>query len=176
MRLTWRLCRSRPSLEKKFTNGGENCPRNQSCSQCVDGRSRFKLALRSAGEAALAPRRRLIRENLLGSCSSSSQRTRLRIFCLFLVAVQPVDRGDRAEQTILFPVNAGAEEQRVGWSSGPVVAEGERPQAVDDHDGVVWVLYEAHEFVRSEEHTSELQSRGHLVCRLLLEKKKEYNS
>src|SRR5690625_6643838 len=27
--------------------------------------------------------------------------------------------------------------------------------------------------MRSEEHTSELQSRGHLVCRLLLEKKKE---
>src|SRR5690625_2759218 len=27
------------------------------------------------------------------------------------------------------------------------------------------------EFGRSEEHTSELQSRGHLVCRLLLEKK-----
>src|SRR5690625_7068924 len=26
--------------------------------------------------------------------------------------------------------------------------------------------------VRSEEHTSELQSRGHLVCRLLLENKK----
>src|SRR5690625_7129624 len=26
-------------------------------------------------------------------------------------------------------------------------------------------------FPRSEEHTSELQSRGHLVCRLLLEKK-----
>src|SRR5439155_25860030 len=30
--------------------------------------------------------------------------------------------------------------------------------------------------VRSEEHTSELQSRGHLVCRLLLEKKKEGHS
>src|SRR5437870_3901253 len=28
---------------------------------------------------------------------------------------------------------------------------------------------------RSEEHTSELQSRGHLVCRLLLEKKKTYD-
>src|SRR5690625_6712865 len=26
---------------------------------------------------------------------------------------------------------------------------------------------------RSEEHTAELQSRGHIVCRLLLEKKKE---
>src|SRR6266498_4549667 len=29
------------------------------------------------------------------------------------------------------------------------------------------------ELVRSEEHTSELQSRPHLVCRLLLEKKKK---
>src|SRR5690625_6888866 len=29
---------------------------------------------------------------------------------------------------------------------------------------------------RSEEHTSELQSRGHLVCRLLLETKKRYLS
>src|SRR5258705_13125858 len=28
---------------------------------------------------------------------------------------------------------------------------------------------------RSEEHTSELQSLRHLVCRLLLEKKKEHN-
>src|SRR5439155_26904902 len=30
-----------------------------------------------------------------------------------------------------------------------------------------------HPPARSEEHTSELQSRGHLVCRLLLEKKKD---
>src|SRR3712207_8335938 len=29
--------------------------------------------------------------------------------------------------------------------------------------------------VRSEEHTSELQSRQYLVCRLLLEKKKKYH-
>src|SRR5437870_11272718 len=28
--------------------------------------------------------------------------------------------------------------------------------------------------LRSEEHTSELQSRGHLVCRLLLKKKNKY--
>src|SRR5437870_10980599 len=31
----------------------------------------------------------------------------------------------------------------------------------------------AYGITRSEEHTSELQSRGHLVCRLLLEKKKK---
>src|SRR5258708_24922018 len=30
--------------------------------------------------------------------------------------------------------------------------------------------------IRSEEHTSELQSPDHLVCRLLLEKKKKYNT
>src|SRR3712207_8060065 len=30
--------------------------------------------------------------------------------------------------------------------------------------------------VRSEEHTSELQSRQYLVCRLLLEKKKKYST
>src|SRR5690625_6194130 len=36
----------------------------------------------------------------------------------------------------------------------------------------VWVDEVGHDpQVRSEEHTSELQSRGHLVCRLLLEKK-----
>src|SRR3712207_8887451 len=31
-------------------------------------------------------------------------------------------------------------------------------------------------FMRSEEHTSELQSRQYLVCRLLLEKNKNYSS
>src|SRR5437870_7088355 len=33
-------------------------------------------------------------------------------------------------------------------------------------------MHRGHQHARSEEHTSELQSRGHLVCRLLLEKKK----
>src|SRR5207253_6888861 len=35
------------------------------------------------------------------------------------------------------------------------------------------VIDEEQDDDRSEEHTSELQSRGHLVCRLLLEKKKK---
>src|SRR5690625_6875409 len=35
------------------------------------------------------------------------------------------------------------------------------------------VVVENRDAARSEEHTSELQSRGHLVCRLLLEKKQE---
>src|SRR5690625_9470 len=38
--------------------------------------------------------------------------------------------------------------------------------------GAITSLYSSMRFIRSEEHTSELQSRGHLVCRLLLENKK----
>src|SRR5204863_7531043 len=34
-------------------------------------------------------------------------------------------------------------------------------------------LFRSYQLVRSEEHTSELQSRRDLVCRLLLEKKKQ---
>src|SRR3712207_8834608 len=47
------------------------------------------------------------------------------------------------------------------------VALAERPEVVDARHRAV---------VRSEEHTSELQSRQYLVCRLLLEKKKKTNS
>src|SRR3712207_8083704 len=50
-------------------------------------------------------------------------------------------------------------------------ARGDADRAVDDHPGRPGPMV-----VRSEEHTSELQSRQYLVCRLLLEKKTELNS
>src|SRR3712207_8240007 len=50
-------------------------------------------------------------------------------------------------------------ERRVQRGGG-VLRVGREPEAADDLDR------------RSEEHTSELQSRQYLVCRLLLEKKK----
>src|SRR5258707_15798624 len=51
------------------------------------------------------------------------------------------------------------------------------------HRRLLWILRQhrrratvvPHRFLRSEEHTSELQSRQYLVCRLLLEKKKIRN-
>src|SRR5207253_10324093 len=43
-------------------------------------------------------------------------------------------------------------------------------------DGSLPVTFPDYPERRSEEHTSELQSRGHLVCRLLLEKKKQKKS
>src|SRR2546429_7360880 len=48
----------------------------------------------------------------------------------------------------------------------------DRDQAVSDVHTMEEVIEESVGQRRSEEHTSELQSRLHLVCRLLLEKKK----
>src|SRR5258708_20375001 len=52
-------------------------------------------------------------------------------------------------------------------------AGGERLPAPGEPDRLVGVAGRHH---RSEEHTSELQSPDHLVCRLLLEKKKRCSS
>src|SRR5690625_5435826 len=63
------------------------------------------------------------------------------------------------------------EAQNVVWIGGTV--HNEFPFV--DHLTIVhqYLLFFGNQkLVRSEEHTSELQSRGHLVCRLLLEKKK----
>src|SRR2546429_1759562 len=100
---------------------------------------------------------------------------------LRFVAVEAIRRSELAEQTVLFIVDTGGEEQGVRRAGSPIVPERERPQTVNGHDGIIGILQEADEFVsesvkggdRSEEHTSELQSRLHLVCRLLLEKKKK---
>src|SRR5690554_7194071 len=45
----------------------------------------------------------------------------------------------------------------------------QRPK-VEEYPGYLYIVLR---MLRSEEHTSELQSRPHLVCRLLLEKKKK---
>src|SRR5207253_8725528 len=52
------------------------------------------------------------------------------------------------------------------------VAQLQRNGVLLDHERRVLepLVIEEHPIARSEEHTSELQSRGHLVCRLLLEK------
>src|SRR5690625_4724932 len=59
-----------------------------------------------------------------------------------------------------------------------IIDPGEQPASaaareVLEEAGVTCRVLRLVEVRRSEEHTSELQSRGHLVCRLLLEKKKK---
>src|SRR5205809_6390070 len=57
------------------------------------------------------------------------------------------------------PFGDGESQPRAGTLTGTRARRIGAPEAIED--------------VRSEEHTSELQSRLHLVCRLLLEKKKK---
>src|SRR5687768_17739138 len=47
------------------------------------------------------------------------------------------------------------------------------PQGAKPGNNMPYIGLQPAELHRSEEHTSELQSRLHLVCRLLLEKKKK---
>src|SRR5690606_41710914 len=46
-----------------------------------------------------------------------------------------------------------------------------KEESQEQLDRIPWLIKQS--FFRSEEHTSELQSRENLVCRLLLEKKKK---
>src|SRR5690625_6154314 len=96
-------------------------------------------------------------------------------------------------QTIMLPSNPDHEDHgpRVAGTVGRPLP-GVNVRIVDDQDNPVaegavghvqvqgpnvfsgyWQMPEKTAEERSEEHTSELQSRGHLVCRLLLEKKKQ---
>src|SRR5690625_5443236 len=69
---------------------------------------------------------------------------------------------DRFSQTVRNLVShAKANEQGIAEKHGYLIDKTKRPAVFFAKDP------------RSEEHTSELQSRGHLVCRLLLEKKKK---
>src|SRR5947199_1562246 len=69
--------------------------------------------------------------------------------------------------TTLFRSPRGAQDAAVPADSGAVA-----PRAVSGGRRMEPRLHEPAGGRRSEEHTSELQSLRHLVCRLLLEKKK----
>src|SRR2546422_7681691 len=52
------------------------------------------------------------------------------------------------------------------------IVQAHRPERLQRE--VIYQIHDRIDEIRSEEHTSELQSRLHLVCRLLLEKKKKH--
>src|SRR5436305_4095561 len=80
----------------------------------------------------------------------------------------------RPPRSTLFPYTTLFRSCSVGgvWSVAGTCSAGGvcRAGGVCGAGGACWV---SGCWVRSEEHTSELQSRPHLVCRLLLEKKKD---
>src|SRR5579859_1262697 len=50
---------------------------------------------------------------------------------------------ERAEETVLFAIEAGGEKQRCGGARAAVVAEGQRPQTVDEDERIICIV--AHE-------------------------------
>src|SRR2546422_4795266 len=70
----------------------------------------------------------------------------------------------------VFFYHSGKEKSVMGIAE---VAKSAYPDPTSDDPSWVAVDIKPVKRLRSEEHTSELQSRLHLVCRLLLEKKKK---
>src|SRR3712207_8751119 len=83
----------------------------------------------------------------------------------------------RPPRSTLFPYTTLFRSGGLRLKSEVLTVEMSRPQlrlAVMRPDGaVIWEQSAGPAWKRSEEHTSELQSRQYLVCRLLLEKKKK---
>src|SRR3712207_8664987 len=78
------------------------------------------------------------------------------------------------DHAIIWRVVHRVAQDSVGHAVGPLRVPDDEVGIRADGDGALArVEAEAACGVRSEEHTSELQSRQYLVCRLLLEKKKK---
>src|SRR3712207_9332464 len=96
-----------------------------------------------------------------------------KCYCLFLMIRRP-PRSTLFPYTTLFRSPAAAETEGGSAVGGPrlatdgVVVGSGAPALPDGITASSWLVAD----LRSEEHTSELQSRQYLVCRLLLEKKK----
>src|SRR5690625_7404502 len=95
---------------------------------------------------------------LYSSCKPVLSDAIISSYCYLMIRRPP--RSTLFPYTTLFRSTAARWPPPARWTSGrpPRVRAGGRGAAPASG--------------RSEEHTSELQSRGHLVCRLLLEKKK----
>src|SRR2546422_4136070 len=72
-----------------------------------------------------------------------------------------------------LPISAQESLRLAQLRHGPERALAPRERRASGRRGPHRALLRGLGYERSEEHTSELQSRLHLVCRLLLEKKKE---
>src|SRR3712207_8014332 len=102
-------------------------------------------------------------------------RERLRCCFFFFLMIRRPPRSTLFPYTTLFRSRRSARRRHaapgreVPWRGGA----GGRVVCLDQHGSADWLAGDVAP-LRSEEHTSELQSRQYLVCRLLLEKKKKH--
>src|SRR5438034_8056774 len=86
----------------------------------------------------------------------------------------------RPPRSTLFPYTTLFRSLMREHLAGPDAARGfivdGFPRTIAQAEALAGLLKDAGQALRSEEHTSELQSHSDLVCRLLLEKKKKKNT
>src|SRR5258708_22143807 len=89
----------------------------------------------------------------------------------------------RPPRSTLFPYTtlfrslpADGQERLISWKFSDPIEPGIRLAVAQDLTESLEFERQRQQMLRSEEHTSELQSPDHLVCRLLLEKKKQTSS
>src|SRR5947208_12162041 len=91
---------------------------------------------------------------------------------LLLFSDKPTEKRIFGENFAVQGVKAGERSMYVDFFRAPQLARGEMKRFGSvDPAKLVLVDATSSQLLRSEEHTSELQSPDHLVCRLLLEKK-----
>src|SRR3712207_7300999 len=97
------------------------------------------------------------------------------MFCFFFLMIRRPPRSTLFPYTTLF---RSYQDQRIGQGRDNVrLFLKEHPDVTAEIDALLRKdLFSLVKTERSEEHTSELQSRQYLVCRLLLEKKKDIRS
>src|SRR3712207_8613822 len=104
--------------------------------------------------------------------------------CIFFLMIQRPPRSTLFPYTTLFRSNWGgirrkcasisaAPRRKPSNTSQPRAMAQDRPTA-DHTENLPPTQFQKAKTRRSEEHTSELQSRQYLVCRLLLEKKNSF--
>src|SRR5688572_31942789 len=79
----------------------------------------------------------------------------------------------RPPRSTLFPTRRSSDLIRVRNHQHGCDSLSERERMERGAEDRIWIGAERRSEIRSEEHTSELQSQSNLVCRLLLEKKKK---
>src|SRR5690625_6693915 len=84
--------------------------------------------------------------------------------------------GSEDERAASNRVANALRDRGIAAETSPNAAKFGRQIRYADRRGIPFVWFIGAGEDRSEEHTSELQSRGHIVCRLLLEKKNKRNS
>src|SRR5437899_11869903 len=97
------------------------------------------------------------------------------VLLLFLITMPPPPGSTLFPYTSLFRSDQDYKEEREKRKQEDKGPRGPRePRGMAREARLVTRCYQCgHQEQRSEEHTSELQSLRHLVCRLLLEKKKK---